>query len=141
MWRSRCGWGRRPWHTPVDKLGLPACSTTTWDAMSSKHPAARVSATRGWHAGQLFIGGREGGGGGLGPKSLRTKRAPVQIFPIANSFDPTMVMLVWGGGGEFWDTPPPWVFITLKTPQWHASVEVGNWVDRLVSLMGERQTR
>ena len=62
VWRSRCGWGRRPWHTPVDKLGLPACGKTTWGAMSSKHPAARVNTTHGWHAGHLLIGGGEIGG-------------------------------------------------------------------------------
>ena len=39
------------------------------------------------------------GGGGLGPKILCTKNSPIRFSPLKVSFFPTMVILVWRGGG------------------------------------------
>ena len=42
---------------------------------------------------------RREGGGGLGPKSVGTKNGPTGFSQRQLSFSPTMVPLVWGGGG------------------------------------------
>ena len=45
------------------------------------------------------------GGGGVGPKSVRTENGPTRDFPNGEfHFFLTVVTLVWGGGG---DTTPP----------------------------------
>ena len=53
----------------------------------------------------------EAGGGGLRPNTLCTKNGPTRCSRLQISFFPTLITLVWRGGGEVQGgTPPPFSY-------------------------------
>ena len=42
----------------------------------------------------------------MGPKSVCTKNGPTRVSPLQTALLPTMVTLVWGGGGVRGGYPP-----------------------------------
>ena len=50
-------------------------------------------------AGKYLKGGEGGGRGGLGPKKFCTKNGPTRFSLFQITFFPTVVTLIWRGGG------------------------------------------
>ena len=99
----------------AQQLGMP-CPLST-------RPPGSVRLVGGMQGIFSLEGGREGGGV-WGPKVCVPKERPFRFSRLQIRLIPQWSRWSGEGGSEFWDTPPPWVFITLKTPRWHASVEL-----------------